>query len=147
MANDNVAFGLHPVRMLDGSPFTASIDMFYVPAGDGTALYIGDPVKLGGSADAGGIADVTRAAAGDDLLGAVVGFADATSMTAGYRAASTAAYVLVSHGQDVLYEIQEDSDGGALAATDIGLNANIVVASGSAYTKRSGTMLDTSSKN
>jgi hypothetical protein len=147
MANANIASGMHPVRMLDGSPFNGSGDMFYVPSSDGTALYIGDPVKLAGSADAGGIASIAAAAAGNALLGSVIGFADATSMSAGYRAASTTAYVLVAHGQDILYEIQEDADGGALAAADIGLNANIIVAAGSAYTKRSGTMLDTSSKN
>lgn len=147
MANANIASGLHPVRMLDGSPFNGSGDMFYVPSSDGTALYIGDAVKKAGSADSAGIASIARAAAGDALLGSVIGFADATSMTAGYRAASTAAYVLVAHGQDILYEIQEDGDGGAIAAADIGLNANIIVAAGSSYTKRSGTMLDTSSKN
>ncbi|MES2904819.1 MAG: hypothetical protein V4696_11595, partial [Pseudomonadota bacterium] len=91
-------------------------------------------------------ATVTRAAASGAITGAVVGFADATSMTAGYRAASTAAYVLVAHGQDILFEIQEDAVGGAIAAADIGLNADIIVAAGNTYSKSSGTMLDTSTK-
>lgn len=146
MANGNVAFGLKPVRMADGSPYNGAVDMFYVPASDGTALYEGDPIKLAGSADGAGVASVTRSAAGETITGAVVGFADATSMTAGYRAASTAAYVLVAHGQDLLFEIQEDAVGGAIAAADIGLNANIIVAAGSSYTKASGVMLDTSTK-
>jgi hypothetical protein len=146
MANGNVAFGLMPVRMANGDPYNGASDMFYVPATDGTALYIGDPVILAGSADSAGVASVTRASASAAITGVVVGFGDATSMTAGYRAASTAAYVNVVHGADVLFEIQEDSVGGALAATDIGLNANIIVASGSAYTKRSGVMLDTNTK-
>lgn len=147
MANANVVRGLVPVRMADGSSYAGCIDMFYVPASDGTALYRGDPVVMAGSSDAGGIASVTIANAAGPITGAVVGFADATSMTAGYRAASTAAYVLVCHGQDVLFEIQEDSDGGALAVTDIGLNANLILAAGSSYTKSSGAMLDTSTKN
>ena len=146
MANTNVAYGLKPVRMADGTPFTGSVDMFYVPASDATALYVGDPVVLAGSADAAGVASVTRAAAAGTITGAVVGFQDATSMQAGYRAASTAAYVLVAHGQDVLFEIQDDGVGGALVAADIGLNADIIVAAGNAYSKRSGTMLDTSTK-
>ena len=146
MANGNVARGLIPVRMADGSPYNGAVDMFYVPASDATALYEGDPVILAGSADAAGVASVTRAAAAGAITGAVVGFADATSMTAGYRAASTAAYVLVAHGQDVLFEIQEDAVGGAIAAADIGLNADIIVAAGSAYGKTSGVMLDTSTK-
>jgi hypothetical protein len=146
MANGNVAYGLKPVRMADGSPYNGAVDIYYVPASDSTALYEGDPVNLAGSADAGGIASVKRAAASENILGAVVGFADATGMTAGYRAASTAGYVLVSHGQDVLYEIQEDGVGGAIAAADIGLNADIIAAAGSSYTKSSGFMLDTSTK-
>lgn len=146
MANTNVAYGLKPVRMADGSPYNGAVDMYYVPSSDSTALYEGDPVNLAGSADGAGVASVKRAAASENILGAVVGFADATSMTAGYRAASTAAYVLVSHGQDILYEIQEDAVGGAIAAADIGLNADIVAASGNSYTKASGFMLDTSTK-
>jgi hypothetical protein len=105
------------------------------------------PVKFGGSADTAGVASIDLCAAGDDILGAVVGFQDAASMTLGYGAASTTRYVLVAHGPDILFEIQEDSDGGALAADDIGLNANIVVAAGSTYRRASGVELDTSSKN
>ena len=37
--------------------------------------------------------------------------------------------------------------GGAIAAADIGLNADIIVAAGSTVTRRSGVMLDTSTKN
>jgi hypothetical protein len=146
MANTNMARGLLPVRMADGSPYNGAVDIFYVPSSDGTALYEGDPVVLAGSADGAGVASVTRAAAAGTITGVVVGFADATSMTAGFRAASTNAYVLVAHGQDILFEIQEDGVGGAIAAADIGLNADIIVAAGSAYGKTSGVMLDTSTK-
>jgi hypothetical protein len=65
---------------------------------------------------------------------------------AGYGAASTAYYVLVDDDPDTLFEIQEDAVGGALAITDVGLNADFIVAAGNAYTKRSGVMLDTSTK-
>lgn len=146
MPNANVAFGLKPVRMADSSPYNGGTDLAYVPASDSTALYIGDPVKLAGSADSAGVKSVTRAAAGETISGVVVGFQDATSMLAGYRAASTAAYVLICHGQDMLFEVQEDGVGGAIAAADIGLNADLVAAAGSTYTKRSGYMLDTSTK-
>src|SRR6476469_3152982 len=113
MANANVASGLKPVSMLDGSPYSGNLDMFYVPASDATALYIGDPVKFAGSADAAGVATVTRSAAGETITGVVMGFMpDGTTNMAGYRAASTAAYVLVAHGQDILWEVQEDAVGG-----------------------------------
>lgn len=146
MANTNVASGLKPVKMADGSPFNGATNLAYVPSSDATALYIGDPVKLAGSADAAGVPSVTRAAAGETISGVVVGFQDATAMTAGYRAASTASYVLLARGQDILFEVQDDGVGGALAAADIGLNADLVIAAGSSYTKKSGVMLDTSTK-
>lgn len=147
MPNTNVASGLKPVRMLDGAPYTGHVDMFFVPASDATALYIGDAVVFAGSADAAGIPTITRAAASSAITGAVVGFIpDGVTNVAGFRAASTAAYVLVAHGQDVLFEIQENSSGGALAAADIGLNVDIVVGAGSATTKRSGTMIATNTK-
>jgi len=146
MANDNVAFGLKPVRMLDGSPYNGAADMFYIPSTLGTAVYVGDPVIFAGSADTAGVASVTLCTATDAITGVVVGFADVASMELGYGAASTVRYPLVAHGQDILFEIQEDSDGGALAAVDVGLNAQIVVAAGSAYTRQSGVELDSSSK-
>lgn len=146
MANANVATGLKPVRMLDGSPYSGNADMFYMPSSVATACFIGDPVKLGGSADSAGVASIALCAATDTITGVIVGFADPTSMSAGYGAASTARYPLVAHGQDILFEIQEDGVGGAIAAADIGLNADIIVAAGSTVTKRSGVMLDTSTK-
>jgi hypothetical protein len=147
MANPNTPRGLVPLRDAGSKPHSGGVEMFYVPASDGTALYIGDPVVKAGSADANGVASVTRATAGAAITGVVQGFKpDGTTNMAGYRAASTAAYVLVNTDPDTLYEIQEDSVGGALAAADIGLNADFIVAAGNAYTKRSGVMLDTSTK-
>lgn len=146
MANANVAYGLKPVRMLDGSPFNGCVDMFSLPSSVATAAFVGDPVKLAGSADANGVATVALCAATDTITGTIVGFADAASMTLGYGAASTARYPLVAHGQDLLFEIQEDGVGGAIAAADIGLNADIIVAAGSTAFRRSGVMLDTSTK-
>lgn len=147
MANTNVAFGLKPVRDASGAPYNGATEMFYVPSSDGTALFIGDPVVKAGSADTNGVATVTRGAVGGPFSGVVQGFMpDGTTNLVGYRAASTAAYVLVCTDPDILYEVQEDAVGGALAAVDVGLNASIIVAAGSTYTKRSGTMLDTSTK-
>lgn len=146
MANGDTAFGLKPVRMKDGSPWNGAADAYSLPSSVATNAFVGDPVKLAGSADTGGIATVALCAATDTITGVIVGFQDPASMALGYGAASTARYPLVVHGQDVLFEIQEDSDGGALAAADISLNADIIVAAGSTYTKRSGVELDTSTK-
>lgn len=147
MANANTPFGLKPIREAGSAPFNGGVNMYYHPASDATALYIGDPVVKNGSADAAGVPGVTRGAASSALTGAVVGFVpDGVVDIAGYGAASTAFYVLVADDPNQEFEIQDDGVGGALAAADIGLNADIVAASGSAYTKRSGFMLDTSTK-
>ena len=150
MPNLNVAFGLKPVRRTHGAPANFSPREYFVPSTDATALFIGDPVILAGSADATlTAATVTRATAagGNRVTGVVVGFRPSDSIVAnGYRLASTAAYVLVSDDPDQLYEIQDDSVGGALAAADIGLNADLIAGTGNAATKRSGFMLDTSTK-
>jgi hypothetical protein len=147
MANANVARGFMPVRNAGNAPFNGGLETFYVPASDGTALYVGDPVIKAGSADANGVASVTRATAGAAITGIVLGFLpDGTTTMPGYRAASTAGYVLVHTDPNTLYEIQEDGVGGAIAAADIGLNCDFILAAGNAYTKQSGAMLDTSTK-
>jgi len=151
MANANAPFGLRPVRNLRTGTSQVNIATYFVPASDSTALYMGDVVKLGGTADArGSHATVTRAAAGDTvLLGAVVGIdqvkdVSAINLRQNYRPASTAMYVLVCDDPDAVYHVQEDSVGGALAITNVGECADIVVAAGSTVTGKSGTMLDSS---
>ena len=150
MANLNVAFGLKPVRRTHGAASNFNAREYFVPSTDATALFIGDPVIMAGSADATlTAATVTRATAagGNRITGVVVGFRPSDAINAvGYRAASTNAYVLVMDDPDQLYEIQDDSVGGNLAAADIGLNADLVAGTGNAATKRSGFMLDTSTK-
>ena len=148
MANANVAFGLKPVRYASGAPYNGAVNAYAVPASDSTPLMIGDPVILAGSADAGtGAATITRATAagGNRITGVVQGFVPTPSIVAnGYRLASTDAVVLVADDPDLLFEIQEDAVGGALPLASIGLNADLIAASGSTVTKRSGFQLDTS---
>lgn len=147
-----MAFGLLPVRHKNGAPYNGAATVYNVPASDGTALYIGDPVIIAGSADANGVATVQRAAAGARITGIVVGFAPVpgastdTAIKVGHRAASTNDYVLVCDDVTVIFEATEDAAGGALAVADVGLNLDLVAGTGSAYTKRSGYMLDSSTK-
>lgn len=152
MANADLPRGLVPKRLRNGAPFVGPLRKYYVAAGDSTALFIGDPVIISGTGDAKGVPAVTRAAAGDRITGVVCGIANDETLPAsndmmemGYRPASTAGYVLVCDDPEVLYEIQEDSDGAALAVTSIGLNADLIAAAGNTYTRRSGYMLDSSS--
>jgi hypothetical protein len=118
-------------------------------------MYVGDPVKSGGTAGAAGVtvygqncegmATVATAAAGDTLRGVVVGFSPLQSnLETLHRAASTARLAYVVDSPDVVFEVQEDAVGAAIAAIDIGENADIIYAAGSAVTGRSGVMLDSS---
>jgi hypothetical protein len=133
-----------PAFMLDGSPYNGHAIRCVIPSSDGTATYVGDPVKLHGSS-VGGYPTVIQAAAGNEIFGVVVGFdfnpADLTSM---HRAASTERYCKVVPALDVIFEVQEDSVGGALTADSVGLNADIVVAAGISATGVSGVELDSS---
>lgn len=145
MANANTPFGLKPLRGAASEPHNGGLEMFNVPASDGTALYIGDPVVKAGSSDAAGVATVIRAAAAGPITGVVQGFVpDGTTNMVGYRAASTNAYVLVNTNPDDLYEIQDTA--GTIVAADIGLNANMTAAAGNAFTKRSGFIIDPATK-
>ena len=54
MANIDSPFGLKPVKYLGGSPWNGKANVYYIPASDGTAVFVGDAVKSAGSADATG---------------------------------------------------------------------------------------------
>lgn len=144
MANADTPRGLWPVRHKNGAPYNGAATRYYVPSSDNTALYLGDPVVVAGSADANGVATVAKATAGSGayMLGPVVAVEPETNSSTIYRAASTARYVYVADDPDLIFEIQEDSVGGALAATSVGLNADWIAGSGSTATGYSGAELD-----
>ncbi len=136
-----------------GGGVVAEANPYIVAAGDGTALFIGDLVKLAGAADAAtGLATITQAAAGDTLLvGVVAGFEPLEEVTINntnpnrtHRPVSTRMKVLVHDDPMNLYEVQEDGEGATLALVDIGENADIIVAAGNATTGTSGMELDSS---
>lgn len=145
MANANNPRGLVPLRDAGSKVETGGVEMFYVPASDATALYIGDPVVKNGSSDAAGVAGVIRAAAAGPITGVVEGFLpDGTTNMVGYRAASTAAYVLVRTDPNTLFEIQDTA--GNIAAADVGLNVNMTLTAGSATRRRSAVTVDSATK-
>lgn len=145
MANANTPFGLKPIRRAGSMPESGGLTMYYVPASDATALYIGDPVVKNGSADAAGVPGAIRASAAGVVTGVVEGFVpDGVTDRVGYRAASTAAYILVRDDPNTEFMIQDTA--GTIAAADIGLNAELTVGAGSAYSRRSGFVLDSASK-
>jgi len=139
MANRDNAFGLRPVRHLDGSPFNGKVEAFVVPATDATALFVGDPVMILAGANADGIPYVKKATAGAKLVGVVnsIDF-DRDDLNKRYRLASEERIVYVSTGTDVIYEVQEDSDTATLAAADVWKFADLTAVAGdttSGYSK------------
>jgi hypothetical protein len=157
MANVDRPSGLTPVKMISGANWNGQTNMYLVDSGDGTAIFIGDLVKLAGGAgaagtvvngvDVEGMPTVIQSAAGDTHVGVVVGFlADQDNLMRRHRAASTNRIALVVDDPNVVFEIQEISGGTALTAAEVGLNANVVVGSGNATTGMSAAELSNSTE-
>lgn len=144
MANTDTPFGLKPVRDLNGAPYNGAAAVYSTASGDATAIFIGDPVKLSGTSQTINgqvLLDVDQGATGDIMVGVVVGVLADVATDPIYRAASTVRRLLVAPA-NLIYEIQEVSGGTPLTAADAGLNANLVVGTGSTVTGRSGVELN-----
>lgn len=159
MANTSKIRGFIPVKHVNGSPYNGQANIYYVPSSDGTALFVGDPVKLAADANSQGIQQVTKATAGAAVLGVVVGVINtkfdpvAGSMSGGsvsldtpvYRPASTGQYVLVCDAPDVVYEVEAVTGSNAsysFAVADVGLNADLATVAGSTVTGTSAAALN-----
>ncbi len=149
MANVSRVNGLSVVKNISGGASTGQVNMYFIPSGDGTAVFVGDAVKADATGDtvaaggqALGIQSVIQAAATNPSIGVVVGFAVVPTNlnTPQYRAASTGRYCLVSDDPNQIYEIQTSN--GTLTVADVGLNASFAVAAGSTTTGASGFTLD-----
>lgn len=154
MANTSRINGLRPIKYLNGAKYNGQANLYFLPSGNGTATFVGDPVKADATADtvaAGGLAlgiqSVIQAAAGDAIIGVIVGFAiDPTNLnTPQYRAASVGKYVYVADDPNLLFEVTTSN--GTLVVADVGVNASIAVGSGSTTTGASAVTLDVGTKN
>lgn len=159
MANTSRINGFRPVKHLNGSPYNGQANIYYV-ASAADELFVGDPVKLAGSADANGVQSVDLCAASDVPVGIVVGimhskFDPAGKMTTGsvaldlpavtQIAASGAGYVLVADAPDIIMEVEADTSA-TPAAVDVGLNASHIVLANS-LTRTSATVTSTAAIN
>jgi len=146
-----------PYRYTWGQPYNGAANIYSVPSGNATAIYLGDPVIATGASDANGIPVIKQGTAGGGAvnLGVFVGIVDGGApgtavipVTQGlpvYVPASTAQYVLIADDPNLLFWIQEDSVGGSIATATAGTkNADLVSGSGSTITGWSGWMLDSS---
>lgn len=159
MANTDSPMGLVPIRHRNGAAYNGAANPYYIASTYATALFVGDPVVKTGTANtagvegtggsmfaAGTLPEIQRATAGDSnaITGVIVSFmATKTNLEAIHSAASTEGVAWVCDDPDVVFEIQEDNAGTALAATVVGLNANLIYThAGSTVTGRSGAELD-----
>lgn len=143
MANANRPSGFSPVQYLNGSPWNGQARIYSIAAAYTTALYIGDPVKSSGTADANGVPGIILGATTGALRGVIVGLGSAEGLIANpknlditYRPAAAQAtdwYAMVVDDPQVLFEVQENANGTALAATEIGLNTISVSGTGSGF--------------
>lgn len=146
MPNVDRPAGLQPLEYLDGSPYNGKARMYCIPSTDTNAYAIGDPVVMAGSADAAGVSTIVLATAGTGniVLGAIVGMGGskyggpgaipgALETTVIPATKTRDYYVLVSDDPNIVYEIQEVSGGTALAAAQVGLNANLIAGTNTGY--------------
>lgn len=145
MANKNSPFGLRAVKLQNGSPYNGQMNKYHVPSSNGTAIFVGDVVKLTGAGDANGVSDVAAAGVTDTYVGVVVGVqVDPNALQRKYLPASTDGYVLVADAPGTVFEVQ---DSGTTAAADVGQNAQITLTvAGNTVTGISGTQLDGATK-
>jgi hypothetical protein len=137
MANATAPRGLQPVRGVNSQSVTGGPRSYVHDSGDGTALYVGDPVKLTGAASTvNGVTmpNVIRAATGDVIVGVVIGVQPETSASLGYVAASTTRVVFVDDDPNSLFEVQDIATGTLLTEAAIGLNVDFTGSGGSTST-------------
>lgn len=158
MANVDAAFGLRPVSHRNGAPYNGAVNPYYKPASYATAMFAGDPAIITGTANTAEVArpgvgnfipgtlpEINLAGVTGGISGIVVAFgADPNALEQAFSPASTEAIVWLADDPDLLFEVQEDSVGGALAVTDVGLNTNLVLGAGSTITNLSTWELDSS---
>ena len=159
MANSNIAFGIRPIND-NGTPWSGQGRLVAFTSGNSNNIFLGDPLVPAGGTDANGVPYVTIATAGatNTVLGGFIGISNGPAGGGGgasftvtrdlpvYRQASIANYGLVCDDPNQLYAVQEDSSGGAIAASVGGFsNGNLVSGSGSTVTGYSGWQLQSSS--
>jgi len=138
--------GFVPVGHLQTGSYNGQAREYRVASTYGTALMVGDPVKLTGTADAtDGVATVEQAAAADIKVGVIVGIKVDRAVPAteypGYIPASTGGTVYVCDDPYVIFEAQED---GTSAVTVVGQTFDHLMTAGDTDTGRSNAEIDTS---
>ena len=128
MANKDSAFGLRPIGKVGQNRDNQGLSEYDIAA-SASAIFQNDPVEMAATGT------ITVAAATDTLLGSLTGvfFTDASTSKptfANHLEASNTATDIKGFVADDPYERFEIQSDDATAAADVGLNADIVYASG-----------------
>ena len=149
MANVTTAFGLRPVRHLNGSPWNGQTIRCYLHASYAQAMYIGDPVQWQSNLN---YMDTTMkapaiklssGATANMINGVITSFdPDPDNLTLQYNPASNERYANVCLAGDVVFQVRDD---GLALATKVFVNQNATLSAGTAstITGLSGYVLDT----
>lgn len=149
--------GFRPTKTLTAS-WNGQSNTYFVPATDASVIMVGDLVKLAGDGRSPtGVPTVTRAVAGDAIVGVVVGVPlsgmgdvngvpDVSNLNVfNYRRANTAAYVMVVDDPSAQLVAQLSTVAG-FSTADFGLNVNYRATAGNTATGTSGFDVDIASK-
>lgn len=150
MANKTGAFGLRPVRHINGAPYNGATIKCYISANYGTALFIGDGVIFDttlANKDVTGKYPTIIACVGNSgglIRGVIVSFdLLPNNLDTLHNPASTERYANVCVDGDVIFQIRDDNLGTPTKVYP-GQNATLTLAAGSTITGLSGSVLDTS---
>jgi len=140
MANADRPRGAAPIRHLNGST-NFVVNSYPVDSSNSVAVFLGDFMIMESDGNV-----IAYASGGGDLIGVVAGVADGyDNLTQKHLAASTSGNVWIYDDPDIIFVAQEDDvDGTALAATNVGNNCDVLVAAGSTTTGRSAHEIDRS---
>lgn len=126
--------GFRPIRHVTGAPYNGQANRYEHPAADGTALFVGDIVKLDSAAadTVDGTPAVIAATAGDVPIGVIVGIDPVLTNLASLNvAASTKQYVYVCDDPGIVMAV---ASSGTLAASDMAKTANLLASTAGSTT-------------
>ena len=153
MANVDAAFGMRPVRHLNGNPWNGGTMRCYISASYGTALFVGDPVVLEPLNASRGLTvrcptiNAATGTTGTYIFGVITSFEpNPDNLTQKHNPLSTERYCNVCVDPDVIYQIQDNADS-AMTKADIGGNCDLEMNAGDAITGLSGVELNSDTQN
>jgi hypothetical protein len=128
MANTNSPFGGKPINTMTSTDFTGKTHVYSSSISDATKIYVNDFVKLGTGSNSKGVPYAAQGTSTGDLVGVVIGIQNfITKETQIFRAANTELALYVIDDPYAEFEVQIN---GTIAATDIGKEANLIIAAG-----------------